>query len=70
VIREARAVWRDSRHSGNGDLSSDSGFAPTLRASAPSLDQDAFDRLARDAEQNCLVSRLLWAEITLDARLV
>jgi osmotically inducible protein OsmC len=44
--------------------------ALTLRASVPSLDQDTFDRLARDAEQNCPVSRVLRAEITLDARLV
>ena len=44
--------------------------ALTLRASVPNLDQDTFDRLARDAEQNCPVSRVLKAEITLDARLV
>jgi osmotically inducible protein OsmC len=44
--------------------------ALTLRASVPNLDQDTFDRLARDAEQNCPVSRVLRAEITLDAKLV
>ena len=44
--------------------------ALTLRASVPNLDQDTFDRLARDAEQNCPVSRVLRAEITLNAKLV
>ena len=43
--------------------------ALTLRAIVPNLDQDTFDRLARDAEQNCPVSRVLRAEITLDATL-
>src|ERR1700732_487193 len=42
----------------------------TLRASVPNLDQDTFDRLARDAEQNCPVSKVLKTEITLDAQLV
>jgi len=41
-----------------------------LRASVPNLDQDTFARLTRDAEQNCPVSRVLRAEITLDAKLV
>jgi lipoyl-dependent peroxiredoxin len=41
-----------------------------LRASVPNLDQDTFARLAQDAEQNCPVSRVLRAEITLDAKLV
>jgi len=44
--------------------------ALTLRASVPKLDQDTFARLAQDAEQNCPVSRVLRAEITLDAKLV
>jgi osmotically inducible protein OsmC len=44
--------------------------ALTLHASVPNLDQDTFDRLAQDAEQNCPVSRVLKAEITLDARLI
>jgi len=42
----------------------------TLRASVPNLDQSTFARLAQDAEQNCPVSRVLRAEITLDAKLV
>ena len=44
--------------------------ALTLRATVPNLDQDTFERLARDAEQNCPVSKVLKAEITLDAQLV
>jgi osmotically inducible protein OsmC len=44
--------------------------ALTLRARVPNLDQDTFARLAQDAEQNCPVSKLLRAEITLDAKLV
>jgi osmotically inducible protein OsmC len=42
----------------------------TLRASVPNLDQATFTQLARDAEQNCPVSRVLKADITLDAKLV
>jgi lipoyl-dependent peroxiredoxin len=44
--------------------------ALTLRASVANLDQDTFARLAQDAEENCPVSRVLRAEITLDAKLV
>ena len=44
--------------------------ALALTASVPNLDQDTFDRLAQDAEQNRPISRVLKAEITLDARLV
>ena len=44
--------------------------ALTLRASVPNLDEATFTRLARDAEQNCPVSKVLKADITLDARLV
>jgi lipoyl-dependent peroxiredoxin len=44
--------------------------ALTLRASVPNLDQDTFARLAQDAEENCPVSRVLRAEITLDAQLI
>jgi lipoyl-dependent peroxiredoxin len=42
--------------------------ALTLRATVPNLDQTTFARMAKDAEQNCPVSKLLKAEITLDAR--
>jgi len=42
----------------------------TLRAKVPGLDQARFEELARSAEQNCPVSRLLNAEISLDATLL
>jgi hypothetical protein len=41
-----------------------------VRRSVPDLDQDTFDRLAPDAGQHRPVSRVLGAEITLDARLL
>jgi len=44
--------------------------ALTLRASVPNLDQATFARLAKDAEQNCPVSKVLKAQITLDAKLL
>ncbi len=44
--------------------------ALTLRASVPNLDEATFARLAGVAEKNCPVSRVLNAEITLDAKLV
>jgi len=44
--------------------------ALTLRAKVPNLDQAKFMELAKDAEQNCPVSKVLKAEITLDAQLV
>jgi osmotically inducible protein OsmC len=43
--------------------------ALTLRASVPNLDQATFTKLAQDAEENCPVSKVLNAEITLDAKL-
>jgi len=43
--------------------------ALTLRATVPNLDQQTFNRLAGDAEKNCPVSKLLNAQITLDATL-
>ena len=43
--------------------------ALTLRAQVPNLDQATFVRLAGDAEKNCPVSKVLRAEITLDAKL-
>jgi osmotically inducible protein OsmC len=42
--------------------------ALTLRAEVPNL--NAFARMASDAEKNCPVSKVLNAEITLDAKLV
>ena len=43
--------------------------ALTLRAKVPGLDQAKFEELAQAAEKSCPVSRLLNAEITLDAKL-
>lgn len=55
--------------------SKDGGFtitksALTLTAKVPGLDQATFDKLAGVAEKNCPVSKLLNAEITLDATLL
>ncbi len=44
--------------------------ALTLRAQIPNIDQTTFDRLAGEAKKNCPISKLLNAEITLDAKLV
>jgi osmotically inducible protein OsmC len=44
--------------------------ALTLRASVPNLRQEDFTRMAHEAEKNCPVSKLLNAEITLDAKLI
>ena len=44
--------------------------ALTLRAKVPNLDQAAFARMAGDAEKNCPVSKVLKAEVTLDAKLL
>jgi osmotically inducible protein OsmC len=43
--------------------------ALSIRATVPGLDDATLQRLAADAEQNCPVSRLLKAEITLVASL-
>jgi osmotically inducible protein OsmC len=43
--------------------------ALTLRAKIPGISQEKFDELAREAELNCPVSKLMKAEITLDATL-
>jgi lipoyl-dependent peroxiredoxin len=43
--------------------------ALTLRAQVPNLSAALFAQLAKDAEQNCPVSKVLKAEITLDAKL-
>src|SRR5438552_14827809 len=40
-----------------------------LRANVPNLDQATFARMAGEAEKNCPVSKVLNAEITLDAKL-
>ena len=40
--------------------------ALTLRAQVPGIDRDKFEELARTAEKNCPVSKVLNAEITMD----
>jgi lipoyl-dependent peroxiredoxin len=44
--------------------------ALTLRANVPDLEEAKFAQMAKDAEKNCPVSKVLKAEITLDAKLV
>ena len=44
--------------------------ALTLRANVPKLDEAAFAKMAGEAEKNCPVSKVLNAQITLDAKLV
>jgi osmotically inducible protein OsmC len=44
--------------------------ALTLRAVVPNLTESTFQQLAKDAELSCPVSKVLKAEITLDAKLV
>jgi len=44
--------------------------ALTLRAQVPRLDEATFARLATDAKDNCVVSRLLRADIALYAQLI
>lgn len=41
----------------------------TLRASIPEIDDKKFQEIATDAKQNCPVSKVLKANITLDAKL-
>jgi lipoyl-dependent peroxiredoxin len=43
--------------------------ALSLRAQIPGITEDRFSALAREAERNCPVSKVLKAEITLDAKL-
>ncbi|MDR6126145.1 osmotically inducible protein OsmC [Sphingomonas sp. SORGH_AS802] len=44
--------------------------ALTLRATVPGIDQAEFDRIAQEAKANCPISKLLNAEISLDATLI
>ena len=44
--------------------------ALTLRGTVPGIDEAAFAAMASGAEKNCPVSKVLNAEITLDAKLV
>jgi osmotically inducible protein OsmC len=44
--------------------------ALTLRANVPNVDEATFARMAGEAEKNCPVSKVLNAQITLDAKLM
>ena len=55
---------------GQGFHGASSRSALTLRAKVPNLDDATFARMAGDAEKNCPVSKVLNAEITLDAKLL
>jgi osmotically inducible protein OsmC len=43
--------------------------ALTLRAQVPGISEEKFSSIAQEAERNCPVSKVLRAEITLDAKL-
>jgi organic hydroperoxide reductase OsmC/OhrA len=62
MIRKAKAVWSGTGLDGRGDLSTDS----QVLNRTP---YDEFASIAREAELNCPVSKVLKAEITLDAKL-
>ena len=42
----------------------------TVEAKIPSASQEDFDKAAKTAKENCPISKLLTAEITMDAKLV
>ena len=65
-IRTEAAVTLDPE----GDGFKISRSALTLRAKIPGIDGAKFMELARGAEKNCPVSKVLNAEITLDAELL
>jgi osmotically inducible protein OsmC len=65
-IRAEAAVTLDP----DGDGFKISSSALTLRAKIPGIDRAKFQDLAHAAEKNCPVSKLLRAEITLDAQLI
>ena len=43
--------------------------ALTLKARVPGIDEEEFQKIAKDAKENCPLSKLLDCEITLDASL-
>ncbi|HEY8003941.1 MAG TPA: OsmC family protein [Phenylobacterium sp.] len=65
-LRTEAAVSLDPAEGGGFSITRS---ALTLRARVPGLDAAKFQELAKAAEQNCPVSKLLKAEITLDAQL-
>ena len=77
MIRKASAVWYGSGHGGKGELSTDSGVLastpytfPTRFDSEKGTNPEELIEAAQDAKQNFLISKVLNAEITLDAKLV
>ncbi|MFL6733282.1 MAG: OsmC family protein [Sphingomicrobium sp.] len=54
----------------DGDAYSITRSALTLRAQVPGIDNDRFQEIARAAEKNCPISRVLKAEVTLNATLL
>ena len=65
-LRTEAAVSLDPADGGGFRISKS---ALTLRAKIPGIDAAKFQELAKGAEQNCPVSKVLNAEITLDAQL-
>ena len=65
-LRTEAAVTLDPADGGGFKISKS---ALTLRAKIPGIDDAKFQELAKGAEQNCPVSKVLNAEITLDAAL-
>jgi lipoyl-dependent peroxiredoxin len=65
-LNTAAAVTLDQEGSGFRIMRS----ALTLRATVPNITQATFERLAKDAELNCPMSKAIGAEITLDAKLL
>ncbi|HEY3950181.1 OsmC family protein [Phenylobacterium sp.] len=65
-LRTEAAVTLEAAEGGGFKISKS---ALTLRAKVPGLDEAKFRELAQGAEKNCPVSKVLNAEITLDAQL-
>jgi osmotically inducible protein OsmC len=66
TLRTEAAVSLDPADGGGFRISRS---ALTLRAKIPGIDDAKFQELAKGAEENCPVSKVLNAEITLDAQL-
>jgi osmotically inducible protein OsmC len=65
-LRTEAAVTLEAAEGGGFRISRS---ALTLRAKVPGLDEAKFKEIAEGAEKNCPVSKVLNAEITLDAQL-
>jgi osmotically inducible protein OsmC len=66
TLRTEAAVSLDPADGGGFRISKS---ALTLRAKIPGIDDAKFQELAKGAEENCPISKVLNAEITLDAQL-